>query len=139
MQVFEHQHGRPMLGERLEQAPPRGEARRAVGALLPVPGFGQAHQGAQALEQLLLPFGDEVADHLRELRLGGVRPIRLEDSRLRLRHLGKCPVGHALAVGERTALPPVRQLLLRVDECVELVDEPALADSRHADQGDELG
>ena len=59
---------------------------------------------------------DEVADHLRKLGLGLLRPVRLEDSRLRFRHLGERPVGHALAVGKRTPLPPVRQLLLGIDD-----------------------
>src|SRR5207302_7087803 len=40
--------------------------------------------------------------------------------------------------GERAAVPPPDQLLVGFDRAEELVDEPALADARLADEGDEL-
>jgi len=75
------------------------------------------------------------AVELRRRRLVGVV---LEDAGLCLDDLGQCPERHALPVREASALPPGDQLRVGIGEPRQLVDEPALADSGHADERDEL-
>ncbi len=64
--------------------------------------------------------------------------VAVEDSRLRLHHLGKSPEGDTLAVGERAPLPPVDEVRISLNLREELRDEPALPDARDADECDEL-
>ena len=86
-----------------------------------------------------LASGTRSDDGLDELGLGGLRGVGLEDARLRLDHLRQRPEGDAFAVRQRAALAPEDEpVRIRVDRLRELPDQPALADARHADEGDEL-
>src|SRR3954452_15034613 len=83
--------------------------------------------------------GDEVSQELAELRLCNLRGIGLEDRGLRLDHLAEGPECDTLPVRERTALAPEDdEVGIGVDGLRELPDEPALPDSRHADEGEKL-
>ena len=79
----------------------------------------------------------ERAEQLLLRRLGRVR-VRVEDAGLGLDHVGQGRERHTFAVRMRAALAPVDQVRVGVDPCVQLSDEPALADARHADDGHEL-
>ena len=131
VQIFEHEHERPLLGEILEEAPPGGERLVALVA----GAFGIAGEPDEGTQVRLDPgVGD-----CRELLFdrGGV--VSFEDPELRLHHLPERPEGDAVPVGEAAALPPGDQVRPALDQLVELEHEPALADSGYADQGDELG
>ncbi len=140
MQVLEHEHERPFVGDRLEEATPGGERLLAF----------VARPGVVRLEpdewtQLALDPGD-VCGVFDEPRHGAAQlfgrllgAVRVEDSRLRLHHLRQRPERDALAVGQRTPVPPEDEPeVARLDRLEELVDEPALADAGHADQRHEL-
>ncbi len=73
-----------------------------------------------------------------ELPVGVLLVVGLEDAGVRLDHLSERPEADAFAVGQRAALTPEDELRVALDRLEELVDEPALADSRLADEGDEL-
>ena len=136
MQVLEDEHRRTLFRDRLEELPPGREAPGAVAARLSVP--AEPDQGPEALEHPRRAFGFEPAHRLGELPLGLLGRVGLEDPGVRLRHLGQRPVGDPLPVGQRAALAPVDQLRLGVYHLRELVDEAALADPGHADEGHEL-
>ena len=99
---------------------------------------GLPDERTQVRQHPLRVLVDQLLDRARELRLDLVVAVRLEDAGLRLHHLAERPVADALAVRQRTSLPPVRQLAAALDRLEELADEPALADARDADQRDEL-
>ena len=78
-------------------------------------------------------------DRRPELGRGLVGRVRLEDAGLRLHHLAERPEAHAFPVRQRPALAPVGEDLgIVVERRVELEQEPALADPRCSDEGDEL-
>ena len=139
MQVFEDEHERTPVGQRLEEAPPGREAlalrrsRVLAGALQP----------DEAPEPSRHPLGlARIVGHLLDGRAQLALDIRLrvglEDSRLRLHDLRQRPEADAFAVRKRAALAPGREVRLGLDRLEELVDEPRLADPRDADEGDEL-
>ena len=138
LEVLEDEHRRAPLAERFEEAPPGGERFRP----LSLPGVGVAAEPHERpkmpLHPLCFALRDEIADRCRQLcvRLGS--SVRLEDSRLRLHDLAERPERDPLPVGQRTALSPEDQLGILVDDPPQLVDEAALTDARHADEGDEL-
>ena len=139
MQVLEDQDQRPILGERLEGAAPGGEGLAAPVAAEALVGL-EADQGA---EVRLDPAGldgilDRARDRLPEPVAGSRRIVLLEDPRLRLDDLGQRPERGAVAVRETTALTPADHVRLGIDDPPHLVDQPALADTGHADDGDEL-
>ena len=74
----------------------------------------------------------------RQLLARSVEAVVLLDPRLGLHHLGQRPEADALAVGERSALPPPDDVDLLVDAPEELGHEPRLADPGDADDRDEL-
>ena len=133
VQVLEDEHRRPLVGERLEELPPGREMLRPLAAR---DNLGRADERAQALEHAVPK--PERAHRLGQLPFGFLGAVRLEQARLRLRHLGQRPVGHAVAVGKRAALAPVEEVGVRVDSALELVDEAALADPGHADERHQL-
>ena len=139
VQILEHEHERPLLGQRLEQAPP-GRERLVAAVARVLARRAETNERAQetADPAALRLVGEDVVEHGRELRLGGVERVALEDPGVRLHDLAERPVAQALAVGQRAALPPPDQLRVTVDELEELADEPALADPGHARQGHEL-
>ena len=73
-----------------------------------------------------------------ERRLRLIGRVRLEDSRLRFDDLAQGPECDAVAVGKAAPLPPVDDVGVLLDRPEELEDKPALADSGHADEGEEL-
>src|SRR4051794_7531254 len=81
---------------------------------------------------------DQLLDGVPELRLNLGVAVRLQDGGLRLDHLGERPVADALAVWQRSALAPVRQLPTAVDRLEQLPDEPALADAGDTDDRQQL-
>src|SRR2546421_7806999 len=81
---------------------------------------------------------DQLLDRTRQLRLDLGLAVGLEDPGLRFDHLRQRPVADALAVGQRPALPPVRQHPAALDRLEELADEPALADAWNTDESHEL-
>ena len=140
MEILEDEHERPALRERLEEAPPRGEGLR-LALPLQVRLAGDPDQRPQVrldpapLGRLL----DEVLGRGAQLRARPPRRSRSRGFPPGLHHLGQSPERHPLAVRQRPALPPRDQLEVRLDDPEKLEDEPALADSRHADQRDQLG
>ena len=91
------------------------------------------------LDPVGLRLVDKLAHASCELARRFLGRVRLEHACLRLHHLAKRPERDAFPVGQRPALTPARQLGLVLDHLRELVDEAALADSGHPDEGDELG
>ena len=136
VQVLEHEHGRALLRERLDEAAPRGEALVARAGL--------AARGRRA--------GAAAPRPTRRPRRGA-RPRRASRSfalgvrrRCRVSRMPACaftisrerPERAALAVRQRAPVAPVRELGLALELVVELGDEPALADPGDADDRDEL-
>ena len=140
VQVLEHEDERPLLGERLEEAPPSGEG--LVRPLGPVsPGVSRPTSSRRWPSSQCASAGSATAAATasRSLCLGPLGIVGLEHARLRLHHLAERPQAHSFAVRQRAALPPQRQLRLMVDPLEELPDEAALADPGDADERDELG
>ena len=137
MQILEHEHERPLLGEGLEKAAPGGYALRRPGRLF----LRNSGERAQVpLEPLTLRgVGAELGDGADELLLGLLGRVVLEDARLCLDDLGQRPEGHSLAVGKRPALAPRDEFGVLLDRSEQLEDEPALADPGDADDCDQLG
>ena len=106
VQILEHEHQRPPLGQRLEEAAPGGERLSALRS--PRSSSAETDERPQmALEPLRLGRVDpRLADGAAELLLGLLGGSRLEDARLRLDDLGQRPERHAVAVGKRAALAP---------------------------------
>src|SRR5689334_25438599 len=73
-----------------------------------------------------------------QLRQGGVARLLLADACAHAHHLGKRPVGDALAVGEAAAAVPPDLVDQAVDVLLELPRETRLADPRDPDDGDEM-
>jgi hypothetical protein len=71
--------------------------------------------------------------------LGNLGGVVLVDPGLRLDDLPERPEGHAVAVRQAAAVAPRDDLLVVRHGLAELCDEPALADARHADEGNQLG
>ena len=140
MEILEDQHERPALRERFEEAPPGGEGLRlALAFQVRLAGDSDQRPQVRLDPAHLVRLFEDVFGRGPELRAGLFRRVGLEDSRLPFHHLGQCPERHPLAVRQRPALPPRDQLEVRVDHPEELEYESALADSRDADQRDELG
>jgi len=138
VQVLEDEHERRVVRERLEEAPPRGEAL-ALRNLLVVGGREPDQAPHPDGHPVGLPrIGGDPADGLVELGGGLVVGVGLEDAGLPLHDLCERPEAGAFAVGQRAPLPPGREVRLRLDRAEELVDEARLPDSRNADERDEL-
>ena len=125
VEVLEDEHGRPLLGQRLDESTP-GPERLVEARLSRRSGqldAGQREEVALEPRGLRLVGGD-VAHGARNLRRGLVRPVRLEDAGLRLDDLRQGPEGRALAVGQRAPLAPDDQVRVVVDGLEELPHEP---------------
>ena len=135
VQILEHQHERPPLGQPLEEPAPRRERLGHARTLL-------AREADERAEVRGHPLHLVVRHHSRhggaQLLGGLVRRIRIEQTCLRLDHLAERPVGDAFAVRQAAALPPAGQRRLCVDVYEQLSDEPALADPRLADDRHQL-
>ena len=140
VQVLEHEDGRALLAERLEEAPPGGERLAAAVS-------SDAELGAEPDERpqvgrdpvCLRRDVEEGRDRLGELPLRLVGSVRLENAGLRLCHLAQRPVADPIAVGEAAALTPDDDVRVLVDDREQLGHDPALADPGDADERDELG
>src|SRR5881398_990636 len=137
MQILEGEDQRSLVCEPLDVTPPGGEA--LVAPVARVLELLEADERAQMLpDPRAVVRPDDGLDARPELRLGVERRVVLVDAGLRLHHLGEGPEADALAVGEGPPLPPPDDLRGRVDAREELGHEARLADSRHADDRDEL-
>jgi hypothetical protein len=140
VEVLEHEHQWPPLGERLEEAPPGGESFFAVIH----PGVRLSGEAHKRTEVAFDPAGvrrirQEIGDSLCELVMSYIGRVGLEDAGLRLDHLPERPKGHPLAVRKRAALPPIDDVVgVGVDRLGELPHETALTDARNAGKGEEL-
>src|ERR671922_94050 len=139
VEVLDDDYERVELGEALEEPAPGGEALRTpVGAcLLAVRKPDERLELPQDPRGLVM-VGNRLLDDGAQLLRGPLLRLALEDPGVRLEDLAERPERHAVAVGKAAALAPVDELRPRVDLREELVDEPALADARHADERDEL-
>jgi hypothetical protein len=101
---------------------------------------GQADEGPQVpLDPLDFRLGHQIGDRAVKLLPDLCGRVALQDACLRLDHLGECPERNPLAVGQRAAAPPEDEPPgAALDRTQQLEDEPAFADSGHADEGDEL-
>ena len=136
VEVFEHENGRPIGGERL-QVPPPGRER-----LLPADARDFVLRADERREPLRDPRSiglvvDEVRD-VSQLLEGLGRRVRLEDARLGLHDLAERPERDAVAVRQAPSLAPADEIRPAVDLLAELPDEPALSDAGLGDDGDEL-
>ena len=159
VQVLQHQHQRPPVGQPVQEAPPGGE--RLVAPAVPV---GGGHGAALGRAGELVPLADQpaqvprdpvdggrvvghgVGDHPGQAAGDPVGRVGLEDAGLGLDDLGQGPVGHpaagggaALVPGRGAALPPGDQVAVGVEGPPELGHQPGLADAGRAEQGDEPG
>ncbi len=132
VQVLEHEHGRTLLGDPLQEPAPGGEQLLALGRR----GRLDPEQGQQPLPEPLplVAVGEDGA----ELLLRDRGRIGLEDAGVRLQDLPERPEGDPLPVGQAAALPPGRELGAGVDVGEELGDDPALAEPRLTDDRHEL-
>ncbi len=137
VQIFEERYQRPLLGEPLEQSPPSGEGLAApvVTHRHDVTAEAEQHTEVPAHPLRLAGFDEDVGHHRRQLRLGRVGVVRLQDAGLRLDHLGQRPEADAFAIRQRAALPPRDQFRLTVDGPGQLVQQPGLAHPGHAQRG----
>src|SRR5205823_14760077 len=124
-------HQRPLVGEVLEEAPPGGES-----LLSPV--ATALRLGREPDERPQVRLDPRVVDRVVELARRLLLGLALEDPRVRLHHLAERPEGDAVAVRQAAPVAPRRERFLLLQAAVQLEDEPALADTRHADQRHEL-
>ena len=138
VQILEHEHRRPSVGDRFEKATPR--RRRGLGTGAPRTVAADTDERAQrGLEPApLARFGNQPRHGLAELALRVRTRVALEDPRLRLDDLAERPERHALAVGETAALAPGDQLRFVIHEPEELADDARFPDARDTDDRDEL-
>src|SRR5712671_6688110 len=107
MEILEHEHERPLLGERLQIPPPRREGLTATVAAA----AGLALESDEGAKVRLDPAGvadvvDGVSDRRSQLlRRLGLR-VALEDPGLRLDDFRERPERDSVAVGKTTALAP---------------------------------
>ena len=139
VQVLEHEHERPLVGECFEEASPSGEGLAATVA-------AQAGSRLETDERTkvrldpggVLLVGDGCGDGSLELFRHRVLAVFVMNACLRLDHLCERPEGDAVSVREAAPLTPGDQLGVGVDDPRQLVHEAALAHPRHGDEGDEL-
>ena len=113
LDVLEDEDERTLLGERLEEPPPRGErfllqACRTI-ARLP-------HERTQMRQHPLRVVVDQPLDRARQLGLDLVVAVGLENLGLRFHHLGEGPIADALPVRQRASLTPIRKLSAPLDD-----------------------
>ena len=121
MQILEHEHRRPLLGDQLQPSPPRREQ------LFPLCRRGRLD--SQQRQQSLAKPGSLLAlgQHHLQLRGDGDRIVRFEDPRVGLHDLPERPECDPLAIRQRPPLPPGHQTRPCVDVGAQLGHDPALA------------
>ena len=132
VQVFDDEHRRNALGDRLEERAPGGERLGALDQRCRL----EADERQQALLQprSLVTVGK----HRSELVPGDLWRVALEDARVRLDDLAERPERDSVAVRETASLPPADELRATVHVAQKLGDLSRLADARLSDDGDEL-
>ena len=135
--VLEHHHQRPLLGQALEEPPPGREEVLAVGGRP----FGEPEQVEETRldPRALVRVRDVELERGPQLRGRAGRVLVLEDLRTTAHHLGERPVGDPVAVGEAAAAVPPDVRRQAVDVLLELPGEAGLADPGDADDRDEPG
>ena len=126
VQILEHQHGRSLGCEALDESPPRGHGfleRRRLGRC--------AHERREPREEpAALRVG--LGDLQRKLGRGLSRAIRLLDPALGLDDLAERPERDPVSVREAASLAPAHESRRVLDLPQQLGAQPALADPRLA-------
>ena len=139
MDVFHDDDERSLLGESLEEAPPRGERLvAAVAAKLCLAGEPEQAEQMRLHAGLVAGTGKRFFDNLADLRRDLCGRVLLEHAGLRLHDLAERPERDPVPIGEAATLAPRDELGVGVDEALQLVDEAALADAGDADEREEL-
>src|SRR3954452_7164918 len=89
-------------------------------------------------ERPLLRVADVDVERRAELRGSRLRVLFLRDQAAHAHHVGKRPVGDALAVGQAAPAVPVDRLGDAVEVLVELPRQPGLANASDSGDGDEV-
>ena len=108
VQILEHEHHRPALGQCFEVTAPGCRALLRAHE----PSLGQTGERTQvALDPLRLRCLDAgLTDRAGQLLTSLLGGVGLEDARFGLDDLAKRPEGHAVAVWKRATLPPADEL-----------------------------
>ena len=138
MDVFHDDDERSLLGESLEEAPPRGERLvAAVAAELCLAGEPEQAEQMRLHAGLVAGTGKRFFDNLADLRRDLCGRVLLEHAGLRLHDLAERPERDPVPIGEAATLAPRDELGVGVDEALQLVDEAA-PDAGDADEREEL-
>ena len=137
LHVLEREHGRPLVGQALEEQAPGGEQVLPVRlqALLEAREMGESRLDELSLarvEYVLLQRGAQ-------LPARGLRILFLADAAAHPHHVRERPVGDALAVREAAPAVPPDQLDDAVEVLVELPGQARLADAADAGDRHEMG
>jgi hypothetical protein len=116
VEVLDYEHDRMLVGEPLDEPPPRGERLDA-----PVAAALGVHWQPDEWAEVRLDPG--VAGGVAELALDLGQLVGLEDPRLRLHDLGERPEADAVAVWQAAPVPPRDEVGQRLHVLEELVDE----------------
>ena len=138
VQVLDHEDEGAAGGHRLDNAPPGGKELGLIGAW--ALSIAQPEQGSQPCSEPLAVRGpaDQRLQRAVQLCCHLGRRVGLEDARLGLDDLTKSPERDAVPIGQAAALTPRHEFLAVVNMARELMDQPALAQSRLPEQGDKL-
>ena len=137
--VLDDDDERTLLGETLEEAAPGGEGLvSAIASQLCVAGEAEEREEMRLDARLVARAGERVLDDLVDLRRDVLRRVLLQNARLRLDDLAERPERDPVTVGKAASLAPGDELRVGIDDAIEFVDEPALADSGDADEREEL-
>ncbi len=132
VEVLEHDDGRMLIRDVLEESSPGGEQLLAIGG-------GCRLDPEQRQEPLAEPgpLGSFGQNHL-ELRGRDLEGIRLEDPSMGLEDLTEGPERDPIAIWQAAALTPGHEVRPAVEVGAQLGDDPALAQARLADDRDQL-
>src|SRR5262249_25462926 len=104
VEILEHEHERPLFRGRLEEATPGGERLVAFRTLRRFESGQWSRMTGEPLAFALVL--NEAGNCLDELCLCLLQRVGVEDAGMRLDDFSERPVGDALPIGERSALPP---------------------------------
>ncbi len=135
VEILEHERGRPLRGDPLEEGPPGAEQLLAGDRAR---GIHAEQREERRLDPATLGLvGHPALDRGGDLRPGRGLVVRLHEPRAAPDHLAQGPERDALAVRGRPAGVPVDRLHEAVDVVRQLPDEPRLARARGADDRDD--
>jgi hypothetical protein len=132
MQILEYQHCGTLLGDVLQEPPPRGERLLAFG-------LRRGLDPEQGQESLAKPGSLALREHSVELGDRDVGCIRLQDAGMSPKDLAERPERDAFAVRPAPSLAPGYERREAVDVAPELCHDSALPQAGLSDDGDELG